>query len=411
MARKLPKGWNRVALRDCIETIESGVSVNGEDRQVAGSEAGVLKVSAVSDGRFAPCQNKKIVADELARARLNPRAGSLIMSRANTPELVGSIAYVEEDHPNLFLSDKLWQIRLREHGPIATKWLNALLSSPTYRKQLSELATGSSQSMQNISQASFLALEVPAPALDEQRRIVRVLDAASRLASLDQQLLAQHEARHQWFLRAAFRPVDQQRAKGWRRVHLGDIFAERDERSGDLPLLAITGGHGVVPRDELERRDTSADDKSNYKVIRKGDIGYNTMRMWQGVFGLSAHDGIVSPAYTVVTPDRTRILGEFAAHLFSHPRVVHTFRRYSQGLVDDTLMLKYLHFSEIRLPIPEIPEQRRIAKALDTQLRELKQLRQLVELRYQQHRGLMQELLTGRQRLTRDLPGMEVSDV
>ncbi|MFO4987002.1 hypothetical protein RCK87_24985, partial [Salmonella enterica subsp. enterica serovar 1,4,[5],12:i:-] len=94
----------------------------------------------------------------------------------------------------------------------------------------------------------------------------------------------------------------------------------------------------------LERRDTSAEDKSNYKVIRKGDIGYNTMRMWQGVFGLSAHDGIVSPAYTVVTPDRSRILGEFASHLFRHPRVVHTFRRYSQGLVDDTLLLKYPHF-------------------------------------------------------------------
>ena len=190
-------------------------------------------------------------------------------------------------------------------------------------------------------------------------------------------------------------------------MHLGEIFAERDERSADLPLLAITGGHGVVPRDKLERRDTSAEDKSNYKVIRKGDIGYNTMRMWQGVFGLSAHDGIVSPAYTVVTPDRTRILGEFAAHLFSHPRIVHTFRRYSQGLVDDTLLLKYPHFSEIRLPIPNISEQHRIARALDTQLGELLQLSRLVELRRQQYRGLMQRLLTGKQRLAQDIPGME----
>lgn len=406
MARKLPEGWMYRMLGNCIESIESGVSVNGEDRPAASTEMGVLKVSAVSDGHLLPSQNKKVVSKELLRARLHPIAGSLIVSRANTPELVGSVAYIEEDHPNLFLSDKLWQIRLPEGGPITPKWLNAVLSSQSFRKRFMEMATGSSKSMQNISQASFLALEVPAPSLDEQHRIVSVLDAAARLISVDERALSQCEARYRSLLQETLRPVDQQRARGWRRAHLGDIFVERDERSGDLPLLAITGGHGVVPRDEIERRDTSAEDKSNYKVIRKGDLGYNTMRMWQGVFGVSKYDGIISPAYTVVTPDRTRILGEFAAHLFSHPRVVHTFHRYSQGLVDDTLLLKYPHFSEIRLPIPEIIEQRRIAKALDAQLRELQQLRKLVELRRQQHRGLMQQLLTGQQRLTHDLPGM-----
>lgn len=410
MAWKLPKGWKRIALRDCIESIESGVSVNGGDRPAAGSEVGVLKVSAVSDGKFIPDQNKKIDAKEHARARLNPCAGSLIVSRANTPELVGSVAYVEEDHPNLFLSDKLWQIRLPENGRIAPKWLSAVLSSAPYRKRLMELATGSSRSMQNISQESFLVLEVPAPPSDEQRRIVGLLDAASQQVSLDEALLAAREAQYQSLLHAVFKPVDQQRAKGWRRVHLGEVFAERDERSGDHPLLAITGEHGVVPRDDLERRDTSAEDKSNYKVIRKGDIGYNTMRMWQGVFGLSQYDGIISPAYTVVTPDRTRILGEFAAHLFSHPRVVHAFHRYSQGLVDDTLLLKYPHFSEMRLPIPDISEQLRIARLLDAKLREIGRLRELVELRRQQRRGLMQKLMTGQWRLTRDLPGMEHAD-
>lgn len=411
MARKLPKGWVYRVLGDCIESVESGVSVNGEDRPAGDSEMGVLKVSAVFDGRFVPCHNKKILARDLVRACLNPSAGSLIVSRANTPELVGSIAYIEEDHPNLFLSDKLWQIRLPESGPLSPKWINVVLSSPSYRKQLIGLATGSSKSMQNISQVSFFGIEIPAPTLNEQLRIVRVQDAANQLIHCYERLIAALEMRHRSSLRAAFKAVDQHRAKGWRRVYMGDIFTERDERSANFPLLAISGEQGIVPRDELDRRDTSAEDKSNYKVIRKGDIGYNTMRMWQGVFGLSAYDGIVSPAYTVVTPDRPRILGEFAAHLFSHPRVVHTFRRYSQGLVDDTLMLKYPHFSEIRLPIPDIPEQRRIAKVLDAQLREIVQLRRLLELRRRQHRGLMQKLLTGQWRLTRDLPDMEAADV
>lgn len=89
MGERLPKGWKLKALRDCIEAIASGVSVNGEDTPASPADKGVLKVSAVSVGQFMPTENKKIVRKDLARARLNPRAGCLLMSRANTPELVG----------------------------------------------------------------------------------------------------------------------------------------------------------------------------------------------------------------------------------------------------------------------------------------------------------------------------------
>lgn len=51
----------------------------------------------------------------------------------------------------------------------------------------------------------------------------------------------------------------------WRRTSLGSLFTNRQERGqGDLPLLAVTSEFGVVPRDTLDRRDTSAADKSRY---------------------------------------------------------------------------------------------------------------------------------------------------
>lgn len=411
MGGRLPKGWKRVALRDCVASIASGVSVNGESQPALESEKGVLKVSAVSAGRFMPHENKKIVSNDIKRARLNPRIGCLLMSRANTPELVGAVAYVEGNYPNLFLSDKLWQIRVSDDDNASAKWVAAILSSDVYRKKLMELATGSSRSMRNISQDAFLDLEIPLPQKNEQRQVVAVLDTADNLGSNAASLLAALQARYKANLFEAFKPIQSKRTAGWRVARFGEIFSEREERSADLPLLAITGELGVVPRDELDRRDTSAEDKSSYKVIRKGDIGYNTMRMWQGVCGLSRYDGIVSPAYVVVTPDESRILGGFAAHLFRHPRVIHTFRRYSQGLVDDTLMLKYPQFSEVGLPIPSIDEQRRIADMLDSQLLVIEQQHKLVLLRKQQKRGLLQKLLTGEWRLTHDLPETEVVDV
>src|SRR5262249_52458095 len=148
-----------------------------------------------------------------------------------------------------------------------------------------------------------------------------------------------------------------------------------------------------IDRTELERRDTSTEDKGKYKLILPGDIGYNTMRMWQGVCGLSKLRGIVSPAYTIVTPRPNRIVGEFAAALFKTPRMIHQFRRYSQGLVDDTLSLKFPQFAEIRISIPPISEQSRIAEATTLLASEVSILTSELEALRRQRLGLLQKLI------------------
>ena len=184
--------------------------------------------------------------------------------------------------------------------------------------------------------------------------------------------------------------------EAWDEDHLGDLFAERAETGRlDLPLLSITADRGVIPRHEIDRKDTSNADKSKYKRIAPGDIGYNTMRMWQGVSALSSLEGIVSPAYTICIPG-PKIDGRFARWFFKFPPVVNLFYRYSQGLVDDTLNLKYPHFAEIKVRVPtSLDEQRAIADILDTAQREIELLDQLRVQIQLQKRGLMQKLLTG----------------
>jgi type I restriction enzyme S subunit len=180
---------------------------------------------------------------------------------------------------------------------------------------------------------------------------------------------------------------------------LGDVLSERIEVGrSDLPLLAITAERGVIPREEVDRKDTSPDDKRLYKRIAPGDIGYNTMRMWQGVCALSHLEGIVSPAYTVCVPG-SEIVGEFASYLLKLPSVVNLFRRHSQGLVDDTLSLKYNNFARITVTIPGVDEQGAIARVLRTADREIGLLEKLLDAYRRQKRGLMQKLLTGQIRL------------
>ena len=152
----------------------------------------------------------------------------------------------------------------------------------------------------------------------------------------------------------------------WERVKLGKVFKERSERAnGDEELLAVTINAGVQRRTNLDLKDNSSKDKSNYRRVQKGDIAYNTMRMWQGASGASMYDGIVSPAYTVITPqapDHVNI--QFWAYYFKYAPLVQTFQKYSQGLTSDTWNLKFPQFSEIFVSNPPLEEQNEIATML-----------------------------------------------
>ena len=152
----------------------------------------------------------------------------------------------------------------------------------------------------------------------------------------------------------------------WKTVKLGHIFKERTERAkGNETLLAVTISSGVQRRDEIDLKDNSSDDKSNYKCVYIGDIAYNTMRMWQGASGVSPYNGIVSPAYTIVTPIRPDDHNmTFWAYYFKYSPLVQTFQKYSQGLTSDTWNLKFPQFSEIAVTMPPIYEQDKIAECL-----------------------------------------------
>lgn len=149
---------------------------------------------------------------------------------------------------------------------------------------------------------------------------------------------------------------------------MGDVFDERSERaSGNEELLSVTISNGVIRQIDSEKRNIASEDKSNYKVVKKGDVPYNSMRMWQGAVGTSDYDGIVSPAYTVLIP-KNNCNGKFFMELFKKQPTLEIFKRWSQGLTSDTWNLKYPVLSTIPFMVPSVKEQEKIAeyfKSLD----------------------------------------------
>ena len=178
----IPAEWDVVRQKYFWNTVESGVSVNAADKPVDNSEQyGVLKTSAVSKFVFIPTEHKQVNLEEYGRVSCPVRADSIIASRMNTPELVGACGYVQNNYPNLFLPDRLWQITFKDG--LSPKYAWYYLSGIRVRQYISSLSTGTSSSMQNISQSQYGNIFITIPSIGEQSEITKYLDEKCR--SLD----------------------------------------------------------------------------------------------------------------------------------------------------------------------------------------------------------------------------------
>ncbi|MEQ8820125.1 MAG: restriction endonuclease subunit S [Sumerlaeia bacterium] len=157
-----PKGWPMVRLGDMITEIRAGKSVGGEQRQRAKDEWAVLKISAVTSGRFLPHEHKVVNDPPAEETLVRPKKGDLIFSRANTRELVAAMAIVEENTEGLFLPDKLWTIETNPKQ-LRKEYLKYLMADPLFRSKFATLATGTSGSMLNVSQKKLIQYEIPTP--------------------------------------------------------------------------------------------------------------------------------------------------------------------------------------------------------------------------------------------------------
>lgn len=149
----------------------------------------------------------------------------------------------------------------------------------------------------------------------------------------------------------------------WEKRKLGEVLLERNSRSGAKQLLSVTINQGVIKAEDSGRKDNSSSDLSNYKLVKVGDIPYNSMRMWQGASGYSCFEGIVSPAYTVLIPS-TETDGLFLSYDIKRNKMLSVFQRHSQGLTSDTWNLKYPQLSSIHVRVPKKNEQIQIRQAL-----------------------------------------------
>jgi len=186
-------------LGEVLVSIDAGKAIKTPGEPAQEGELGVLKISAITWGRFRPMENKAVPPGFEAGSIPRVCGGDLLITRANTVDLVGAVAIAEDLYPNLLLSDRTLRL-VPEERSADSRYLMYALRSPWARRHIEGRATGTSGSMRNITQETIRGSPIPLPPLPEQRRIADILDRADAVRRKRQEAIKLTEE----FLRSAF---------------------------------------------------------------------------------------------------------------------------------------------------------------------------------------------------------------
>lgn len=135
---------------------------------------GVLKTTAIQPGRFDETQNKELPATLAPRPAIEVQQGDLLMTCAGPRSRCGIPALVRSTRPRLMMSGKMYRFRPVEG--VDSAFLEKWLLSAEAQARIDAMKTGISDSGLNLTQDRFLALPVPMPGMEEQRRIVDIVE-------------------------------------------------------------------------------------------------------------------------------------------------------------------------------------------------------------------------------------------
>ena len=300
----LPSGWEEGKVKDIVKSLDAGVSVNSDDNKDINFGYKILKTSCVSKGTFLPAETKSVVeAREKDRLKELLLSDSIIISRMNTPALVGATAYVEKSPPNTFLPDRLWQVKIKSKIS-CMRWLGYWFGSQHTRSILSSLATGTSGSMKNITKPDVFNIKINIPPPPEQNKIAQILSTWDKAISITESLIEtskqQKKSMMQQLLTGKKRFTGFERECGfkqtkyglipndWQYVKISDIasqYTNKNVEDESYPVLSCSKHIGFVDSLKYFNKKVYSDDLTGYKLIPHGFFGFPSNHIEEGSIG------------------------------------------------------------------------------------------------------------------------------
>jgi len=383
----LPKTWHRSTLGEIARISSGGTPDRGTAEYWGGDvpwvTTGEIQFNTITD------TSEKITTKGLrdSSAKLFP-PGTLLMAMYGQGKTRGQVAKLG--------------IEAATNQACAAILLNGKNDPDFYFQYLSsqyeELRElGNAGTQKNLSGGILKGVAVPVPPYQEQCRIAHILSTWDQAIAAMELVIAssqkQKQALTQFLLGDGFR-----RRRGQaqlHREHASSIFSLRSVRRNDgLELLSVMQDVGVVPRSSLDRKVVMPDGSTDgYKLVEPGDFVIS-LRSFEGGLEYSRFKGLVSPAYTVLQPNKP-IVDDFYRHYFKSREFVGRLAVAVIGIRDGK-QISYDDFAFLKLPYPSLQEQQSIADMLTLAEQTVRLHEADLRSMRDEKSALMSQLLTGK---------------
>ncbi|NDJ59066.1 restriction endonuclease subunit S [Enterobacteriaceae bacterium 4M9] len=383
----VPNGWEKRHLEDIL----SGPIRNGYSPLPAGVDTGywILSLAALGDDGINLLGVKPVVPNVKVMQTLL-KSGDFLVSRSNTPEKVGRSILFKGEIENCSYPDLMMRFRVDENK-VDPLFIEQKLKSYDVRNYLRNSAAGSSRSMVKINKKSLEKTPLLLPPLEEQKKIAQVLYAWDKVIATTKKLLTISEKQKRVLMQQLL--TGQRRfqncSKKWEMVFLGDI-------------AKITTGSSNRQDSTLEGEYTFFD--------RSEDIRSSDRYLFDGEAIIVPGEGQdFIPKYFVGKFDlhqRTYAIMDFPTcdgkYLFY---AIHYFRAHflSQAVGSTVKSLRLPMFQKMKLHLPTLAEQKKIASILSCADQEIELLQQKLHHLKQEKKALVQQLLTGKRRVNMEV--------
>ncbi|RUP39153.1 MAG: restriction endonuclease subunit S [Acinetobacter sp.] len=400
----VPKGWIKAPVQDF------GHVSAGRQRSpnfTKGTLRPYLRVANVFENYIDTTDVNEMMFTESEYQRYKLDIGDILLNEGQSTELVGRPAMYVGYPENCCFQNTLVRFKA-DHDKVDASYALQRFLLCLYDGTFQAISKKTT-SIAHLGVSRFAELNLLWPPLVEQQKITQILSTWDKAISTTEKLLEnsqqQKKALMQQLLTGKKRLLDETGLKfniPWGKYRLGALLKEEKQRNKDNSLsrvLSVTNHSGfVLPENQFSKR-IASDEVSNYKVVIKDQFGYNPSRINVGSFARldQFENGLLSPMYVVFSIKSENLDSDFFLYWMKSNEAKQRINNSTQGSVRDSVGFDAI--SSFVLKLPEIQEQRKIAKVLSFADQEIETLQKKLDCLKQEKKALMQQLLTGKKRV------------
>lgn len=400
----VPEDWEYTTIEKHIDLL-SGFPFKSDDYSNDPNDIPLLRGDNIEPGSLRWRDARRWPGDkykELSKYQL--QAGDFVIAMDRTWISGGlKVAEVKANDLPCLLVQRVSRIRARKS--FSQSLLKQVFSTHRFEQYVKGVQTETA--VPHISAAQIKEFPIPVPPLLEQQKIAQILSTWDKAIEKLETLIVAKQKRKKALMQQLL--TGKKRFAGfegeWKSARLMKLLQEEKARNKDCSItrvLSVTNRSGFVLPEEQFSRQVASSNLSNYKIVCKGQFGYNPSRINVGSFArLDSYDvGVLSPMYVVFSIDDSKLNSDFFLNWMGSHEAKQRIISSTQGTVRDSVGFDAL--SSFHIKLPTVEEQQKIASVLSAADTEIETHKNQLAALKQQKKGLMQQLLTGKKRVNID---------